>query len=86
MRRGRGSGTENALPPCAPLVARNGSRHGKEARIRTFGVSLVAIAAVAAGVVLNKYRTQRENVMKLVPAGETFPAAPSLEAMRAAGM
>lgn len=57
----------------------------EEAPIRTFGVSLVAIAAVAAGLVLSRYRRDEEAAMK-VPAGEAVPVLPSLEAMRAAGM
>ena len=78
-------GTINALSRSASGRTRNGSKQTGEASIRTFGVSLVAIAAVAAGVVLSKYRTQRDDVVK-VPAGETVPVLPSLEAMRAAGM
>lgn len=65
--------------------ARNDSRQPREVPIRTFGVSLVAIAAVAAGMVLSKYRTQRDDVVR-VPAGETLSFVPSLEAMRTAGM
>ena len=45
----------------------------------------MAIAAVAAGLVLSRTRTGREEVMR-APAGETMPSSLSLEALRAAGM
>jgi len=44
----------------------------------------MAIAAVAAGLVLSRTRTGREQVR--APAGETLPSSLSLEALRAAGM
>jgi len=56
----------------------------REVPIRTFGVGLMAIAAVAAGLVLSRART-RDQAMK-APAGETLPSSLSLEALRAAGM
>lgn len=57
----------------------------KEGPIRTFGVGLMAIAAVAAGLVLSRTRVVRDQVMK-APPGETLPSSVSLEALRAAGM
>ena len=53
--------------------------------IRTFGVGLMAIAAVAAGLVLSRTRTIRDQVMR-DPVGEPLPSSLSLEALRAAGM
>ncbi|HEX6589073.1 MAG TPA: hypothetical protein VF039_08625 [Longimicrobiales bacterium] len=44
----------------------------------------MAIAAVAAGLVLSRARTSREEVRPV--AGETLPSSLSLEALRAAGM
>jgi hypothetical protein len=69
----------------APPDRRNETEHPQEVPIRTFGVGLMAIAAVAAGLVLSRTRTGREEVMR-APAGETMPASLSLEALRAAGM
>ena len=57
----------------------------REVPIRTFGVGLIAIAAVAAGLVLSRTRTGRDEATK-APAGKTLPSALSLEALRAAGM
>ena len=66
-------------------MRRNESEHPQEVPIRTFGVGLMAIAAVAAGLVLSRARTSRDEVMK-APAGEALPSSLSLEALRAAGM
>lgn len=57
----------------------------REVPIRTFGVGLMAIAAVAAGLVLSRTRMLREEVMR-APAGESVRPSLSLEALRAAGM
>jgi|GEM_PF-591656 len=77
-------GTESARLAGCVRGGRIGSKQPREGPIRTFGVSLVAIAAVAAGLVLSRYRGSNEPMK--VPAGETIPVLPSLEAMRAAGM
>jgi len=73
-----------AKPSPRPPVGRNESKHEREVPIRTFGVGLMAIAAVAAGLVLSRARTVRDEVR--APAGETLPSSLSLEALRAAGM
>lgn len=57
----------------------------REVPIRTFGVGLMAIAAVAAGLVLSRARTVRDEVVR-APAGEPVRSSLSLEALRAAGM
>lgn len=80
----RSSGTLDALSASRPPARRNESKHEQEVPIRTFGVGLMAIAAVAAGLVLSRTRTGRDEVR--APAGETLPASLSLEALRAAGM
>ena len=75
------------VPACsgeAPPVRRNESKHSQEVPIRTFGVGLMAIAAVAAGLVLSRTRVGREEAVR-APAGEAMPSL-SLEALRAAGM
>ena len=77
-------GTLTALPAATPPDGRNDSTHRQEVPIRTFGVGLMAIAAVAAGLVLSRTRTGRDEVR--APAGETLPSSLSLEALRAAGM
>ena len=77
-------GTLAALCRSRPPAGRNISEHKQEVPIRTFGVGLMAIAAVAAGLVLSRTRTGREEVR--APAGETLPSSLSLEALRAAGM
>lgn len=69
----------------APPVRRNESKHPQEVPIRTFGVGLMAIAAVAAGLVLSRTRIGREEAVR-APAGESMPSSLSLEALRAAGM
>ena len=73
--------------PLASAARMGGSSRNtyREVPIRTFGVGLMAIAAVAAGLVLSRTRTVREQVMR-VPAGEPVSSSLSLEALRAAGM
>ena len=83
--RVRVMGIVAAKPSPRPPVGRNESKHEREVPIRTFGVGLMAIAAVAAGLVLSRNLAGREEVMK-APAGENLPSSLSLEALRAAGM
>lgn len=52
--------------------------------IRTLSVSLLAVAAVAASLLLTRRPEQPAN--GLVPAGENLPAEQSLDAIRAAGL
>ena len=76
----------DSAPPGVPSPVDGTSRNtDREVPIRTFGVGLMAIAAVAAGLVLSRTRTVREQVMR-TPAGEPIAPALSLEALRAAGM
>ena len=56
----------------------------REPRIRTLSVSLLAVAAIAASVLLT--RRQEKPATHLVPAGEQQPAERSLDAIRAAGL
>jgi hypothetical protein len=56
----------------------------KEARIRTLSVSLLAVAAIAASLLLT--RNREEDTPAGVPAGENLPAEQSLDAIRAAGL
>ena len=76
-RLGHGSCPSVSRPP----ARRNESKHIQEVPIRTFGVGLMAIAAVAAGLVLSRTRPSRDEVK--APVGESLL---SLEALRAAGM
>lgn len=55
-----------------------------EARIRTLSVSLLAVAAVAASLILTK--TREDELPSLPHAGENQPIRLPLDALRAAGM
>ena len=55
-----------------------------EAIIRTLSVSLLAVAAIAATLVLS--RNDGVSAVGSVPAGENTPGAPSLDKIRAAGL
>jgi hypothetical protein len=57
----------------------------EEAFIRTLSVSLVAVAAIAASLLLSRSRDE-EDATRLVPAGEQQPARLPLDAIRAAGL
>jgi hypothetical protein len=57
---------------------------GLEASIRTLSVSLLAVAAIAASLVLS--RNEGTSAAGSIPAGETLPGAPSLDKIRAAGL
>ncbi|MHB1169576.1 MAG: hypothetical protein ACYC28_09890 [Longimicrobiales bacterium] len=52
--------------------------------IRTLSVSILAVAAVAASLIITRGRDEQD--VTLVPAGETQPAEQSLAAIRAAGL
>jgi hypothetical protein len=80
-------------PACDVLSRRSGSaRRGsaprssnrEETPIRTLSVSLVAVAAIAASLLLTRKPQGRDPVE--VPAGERLPAEQSLDAIRAAGL
>jgi hypothetical protein len=57
----------------------------REALIRTLSVSLVAIAAIAASLLLARSRDEGEDT-RLAPADEGQPARFQLDAIRAAGL
>jgi hypothetical protein len=57
----------------------------REAPIRTLSVSLVAVAAIAASLLLTRSRDE-EDTIRVVPAGEQQPARLQLDAIRAAGL
>ena len=57
---------------------------GLEAAIRTLSVSLLAVAAIAASLVLS--RNDGTSAAGSIPAGETMPGAPKLDKIREAGM
>lgn len=59
-------------------------RRCEEAHIRTLSVSLLAVAAIAASVILTRIRVQEGDV--LAHAGENQPIRVPLDALRAAGM
>jgi hypothetical protein len=71
-----------------PDLTKRGSQYrsdfGSEAFIRTLSVSLLAVAAIAASLVLS--RNEGTLAAGSVPAGETLPGAPSLDKIRAAGL
>lgn len=55
-----------------------------EAVIRTLSVSLIAVAAVAASLILTRTREDQGN--RLLHAGENQPVRLPLDALRAAGL
>jgi hypothetical protein len=56
-----------------------------EVPIRTLSVSLVAVAAIAASLLLTMDREERETA-GIAPAGENVPNRAKLDAIRAAGL
>lgn len=58
----------------------------QEAPIRTLSVSLLAVTAVAVGVLLTKQRQVRPAPEDVAPAGDAQPAMRTLDAIRAAGL
>jgi hypothetical protein len=58
--------------------------NGLEVSIRTLSVSLLAVAAIAASLVLT--RNEVNSAAGSSPAGENTPGAPSLDRIRAAGL
>jgi hypothetical protein len=55
-----------------------------EGPIRTFSVSLIAVAAIAASLIITRESDARAS--KLPPAGENQPVKARLDAIRAAGL
>jgi hypothetical protein len=72
------------VPPSGPLSGGPFTPAREEHPIRTLSVSLLAVAAIAASVLLT--RRQEKPATHLVPAGEQLPAEQSLDAIRAAGL
>ncbi len=58
--------------------------NGLEVPIRTLSVSLLAVAAIAASLVLS--RNEVNSAADSTPAGENSPGSPSLDKIRAAGL
>jgi hypothetical protein len=56
----------------------------QEAIIRTLSVSLLAVAAIAASLLIVRHRDERASHSPLSPGGEGLPAQ-QLDAIRAAG-
>lgn len=71
------------------IYARNGSARPLKTLgglIRTFTVSLLGVAALAAGLMLLRQQKQVESPrLKEVPAGESVPSQISLERLRELG-
>jgi hypothetical protein len=59
-------------------------RTEKEAFIRTLSVSLLAVAAIAASLVLSRSSARTSSLG--IPAGESAPGEPSLDRIREAGL
>lgn len=78
-------GTRNALFTSRPLEWASAPRNRWEAPIRTLSVSLVAVAAIAASLLLTRSREERD-ITGIVPAGENLPAHLKLDAIREAGL
>jgi hypothetical protein len=78
-------GTRNALFSTRPLDRATASPKRREAPIRTLSVSLVAVAAIAASLLLTRSREETDTT-GIVPAGENVPARLKLDAIREAGL
>lgn len=78
-------GTRNALFTRRPLERASAAPNRWEAPIRTLSVSLVAVAAIAASLLLTRSR-EESDVTGIVPAGENTPAHLRLDAIREAGL
>lgn len=76
---------EDALRPGARHVDRSAKPISAGGVIRTLGVSLLAVAALAVGVVLSKQRQERGAPVVPMQSGEARPVTPSLDAIRSAG-
>jgi hypothetical protein len=74
---------------CGVALARSNERpdslHFPEASIRTLSVSLVAVAAIAASLLLTRNRDEQE-AARVLNAGERQPMKLQLDAIRAAGL
>jgi hypothetical protein len=78
-------GTRNALFTRRPLERASALPTPWEAPIRTLSVSLVAVAAIAASLLLTRSR-EESDIIGVVPGGENTPAHLKLDAIREAGL
>lgn len=78
-------GTRNALFTTRPLERATATLYRWEAPIRTLSVSLVAVAAIAASLLIVRSREEHDPT-GLVPAGENAPVRLRLDAIREAGL
>lgn len=78
-------GIRNAFVVKRPLDRASAGLQTWEAPIRTLSVSLVAVAAIAASLLLTRSREETD-LHSLVPAGENVPARLKLDAIREAGL
>jgi hypothetical protein len=78
-------GTRNALFTRRPLERATPAPNPWEAPIRTLSVSLVAVAAIAASLLLTRSREERD-INDIAPAGENAPVRLKLDAIREAGL
>jgi hypothetical protein len=62
------------------------STYRQEVPIRTLSVSLLAVAAVAASLLIARQRDERPVQLPVHTGGEDLPAEHSLDAIRAAGL
>lgn len=77
-------GTRNALVSTRPLERASAAPNPWEAPIRTLSVSLVAVAAIAASLLLTRTREEAD-VLDIPNAGENAPVRLKLDAIREAG-
>lgn len=60
--------------------------HNSEELIRTLSVSLLAVAAIAASLLLSRDKQERTLSDSVTPADRGLPAEKSLDEIRAAGL
>lgn len=78
-------GTRNALFARRPLMRATAAPNSWEVPIRTLSVSLVAVAAIAASLLLTRTREERD-INDIANTGENVPARFKLDAIREAGL
>ena len=78
-------GTRNALFARRPLIRATVAPSQWEVPIRTLSVSLVAVAAIAASLLLTRAREECD-IGDIAGAGENVPARFKLDAIREAGL
>lgn len=78
-------GTRNAFFTNRPLERATAAPNRWEGPIRTLSVSLVAVAAIAASLLLTRSRDDAD-ITDIAPPGENIPARLKLDAIREAGL